>query len=176
MLIRRGYESVVTDLDGSYRLLGATNDSVQLDPTSLRVGLITGAVRQVGDRREIAVIAVSPVEIELLRSGDDLVQADTAALGAVVVLARDDDGKVWVARRSSANIATFDALPSGHYTVEVDLVDLQEKLETRQVVHTFTVNGTKSVAKVKINLFARPVNVKRLDAVPPASDTPRHQP
>jgi hypothetical protein len=177
VVVRRGNESAITEADGSYRFLGMTRDSVTLDPSSLKVGMIAGSVRQHANRREIAVVAVSPVEIELDRSGSDLVQADTSALADIAVLARDDSGRVWVSRRSSAAVAVFDALPPGHYTVQIDLGDSQEKLETRAALPVFTVNGTTAAKRVKVALFARPVKVKNLDQpnAPPAPDGGVHQ-
>lgn len=162
VVVRRGFESVVTEHDGSFRFLGVTRDSLNLDPSSLKVGIIAGTARQNGDLREIAVVAVSPVEVQLVRSGDELVQSDSTTLAAVVVMAKDADGKYWVARRSSITSAVFDALPPGNYTIEVDLADLQEKLETRQVTHTFLVSGSVAVAPIRLVLYARPLNLKKL--------------
>ena len=174
-VLRRGNESVVSEANGTYRFPGVMADSVRLDPTSLRVGLIAGTARQVGDRGEIAVIAVSPVEVELVRSADNMVQADSSGLSAIVVLARDESGKVWVARRSSSSIAVFDALPVGRYTVELDLADLQEKLEAR-TLPAFTVTGVQPVQRVRMVLHARPVDVKHLDTVPAPPGNGSRQP
>lgn len=169
VMVRRGNESVVTGSDGGYRFPGVTRDSIYVDAASLRVGLIVGRAMQRGNRREVAVIALSPVIIELERSGDDLVRADSTALSVVIVQARDEGGKVWVARRTSAVVAIFDALPAGRYTVQVDVSDVQEKLETRQAQLAFTVGGAASIPHLRIVLYARPVRVNRLDISTPAT-------
>ncbi|HEY3935147.1 MAG TPA: hypothetical protein VGL65_11095 [Gemmatimonadales bacterium] len=175
VIVRRGYESAITESDGSYRFLGVTRDSISLDPSSLKVGMIAGTVRQRGNRRELGVVAVSPVEIELTRSGSDLVQPDSSALEDIAVLARDDSGRVWVSRRSSAAVAVFDALPPGHYTVQIDLGDSQEQLETRLPLPSFTVNGLTATKRAKVILYARPVKIRDLDQPSVAPDGGMHQ-
>ena len=159
VVIRRGYETVVTENDGSFRFLGVTRDSVQLDASSLRVGLIAGSERQVGNRREMAVVAVSPIEVELQQPASDLMQVDSAAWSEIVVLARDETGKVWVARRNGPKLAEFDALPPGNYTIEVDLADLQDKLETRMLLPSFSTNNAAHASRIKVTLYARPVKI-----------------
>jgi hypothetical protein len=160
---------VTTDRSGQFEIPGANNDTVTVDPLSLSRGWILGATRRNGGRYEIAVLAVAPVEVELaIARTDSLGRLDSVDLSRAIVLARHESGKVWVSRKAGPTRAVFDALPTGRYTVEVDVADLKEPLEM-QNRPAFEVDGASAIRTptVKVTLRPRPVTIRRLDEVRP---------
>jgi hypothetical protein len=170
-VIRRGAESRVTGEDGTYRLAGASGGLGSLDPLSLNRGWITGTAREVNGRQEIAVMQVTPVAMVLRLIDSAGLGIAPALLADAVVLARDESGRVWVARRAGHQEAFFDALPSGRYTVELDLGDVKEPLVVVGTLPAFAIRPGAPVPSLEVRVQPRPVRVRELGPAPSSART-----
>ena len=159
-LVRRGQESGATSKVGEFQFAGDVSDSIVIDPMSLPVGWIVGKTTRDGKRWNLAVIAVSAVEVELALTPDAAVRVDSTALDRVVVMAQDDRGRTWVARSKQRGVAIFDALPTGHYTVKLDVADIEEPLTPTVDPIEFVVSTNSMSPHLSITLRPRPVKVK----------------
>ena len=120
-------------------------------------------MRKVNGKYEIAVIAVAAVEVSLALSPEVVERLAPADLAPIIVLARHESGRMWVARKLGPDLATFEALPPGRYTVELDLADLTEPLEP-QTRAAFTVDDNVGpTQRIRLILKPRPVTIKLLD-------------
>jgi len=91
------------------------------------------------------------------------------------VSARDSAGRPWVARTSTAARFVFDALPPGHYIIDVDASGVDEPLRTRGTSE-FTV-GEARTADVHVTLTGRAMRIRALppsqSAGPSSADAPK---
>jgi hypothetical protein len=160
-VLNRGGEMTVTDANGKYRLAGDTRASIVLDEASLPLGW----VRQSTGSRDIAVGTSLTAEIRFivaLRSSIEAVEVDLSGIRAV---ARDASGKEWVARMTSPWVASFEALPPGTYTLELDVSAVSEPLVPRLPLPSLIVTAFEP-SFVTIVLDPRPLRIWRADAVP----------
>jgi hypothetical protein len=165
-VIRRGGEITVSRENGMYRFPG-TGGRGALDPLSLGHGWITGAVDLVDGRQEIAVIPVAPLQVILRVEDAQGLGTPADALASAAVIARDEAGRLWVARRHGPGEAYFDALPSGRYTLEVDLTDVTEPLSVVGALPSFTVRPGERLEPVTVRLKPRSVQIRQLDPAHP---------
>jgi hypothetical protein len=82
------------------------------------------------------------------------------------VLARHESGRLWVARRSGADSATFDALPPGRYDLQLDLTEVGVPLTVVGSLPSFVV-GAVPPEPIHVVLAPRQVQVRQLDSPPP---------
>lgn len=161
IVVRRGAETAVTDADGGYRFAARGEAEPEIDARSLPLGSILGP--RGAARGELGVIPVSPVEVHLTLAPGDAGRVPAGELEKVLVMVRDADGRRWIARRSDAATAVFDALPPGRYTVEVDAADLAEPLRPDGDLPGFVVGGGTDPVRLEVVLRARPLRIRRLD-------------
>ena len=161
VIVKRGGEIAVTDASGKYRLAGDARSSIVLDESSLPLGW----VRQSTGSKDIAVGSTLNAEIRFFvaaRSTMERVEPDLAAIHAI---ARDASGKIWVARMTGASVATFDALPPGTYTLELDLSAVDEPLVPREPLPLLKVTAFEP-SFVVVVLDPRPLRIWRAQSVP----------
>jgi hypothetical protein len=159
--LKRGDEIAVTDANGKYRLAGDARSPVVLDEASLPLGWI----RQTTASRDIAVGSSLNAEIRFfvaLRSSLEVVQVDLSEINAI---ARDASGREWVARMTAPTVASFEALPPGTYTLELDVSALAEPLVPRLPLPSLIVTASEP-SFVTIVLDPRPLRIWRADAAP----------
>ncbi|HEV8149845.1 MAG TPA: hypothetical protein VGP61_06630 [Gemmatimonadales bacterium] len=179
VLLLRGSQSVVSASDGSFQFVGQSPEAVSIDPQSLPIGFIVGGVKQTL-HPELAVVAVAAVEVALELTPQALERVSTDALARAVVMAHDQNGRTWVARMGRSGVATFDALPPGRYTVELDLADIEEPLTPIRGLPEFIVGGEQPAPRLVVQLRPRPIKLNNLNAggagsgggAPPKGDTP----
>lgn len=160
-MIRRRGEITVSRENGTYRFPGTGGRGV-LDPLSLGHGWITGAVDLVDGRQEIAVISVAPLKVLLSIEDAQGLGTSADALAPAAVIARDEAGRVWVARRHGSAEAFFDALPPGRYSLEVDLTDVSEPLSMVGALPSFTVRPGDRLEPVTVRLKPRSIQIRQL--------------
>ncbi|MFN2316061.1 MAG: NEW3 domain-containing protein [Gemmatimonadales bacterium] len=165
-VVNRGGAIAVSGEHGTYSLPGTTGGYGALDPFSLGHGWITGSVGVVDGRQEIAVIPVAPVEVLLTIDDPQGRGIAIDVLTPAAVLARDESGRVWVARREGAARAFFDALPAGQYTIEVDLLEVREPLRAVEAMPAFTVRAGARSTPITVRLSPRQMQVRQLEPTP----------
>ncbi|HET9982927.1 MAG TPA: hypothetical protein VFQ38_05055 [Longimicrobiales bacterium] len=162
IVVRRAGETAVTDADGAFRFAEPGDAAAEIDARSLPLGSILaphGAARA----GELGVVDVSPIEVHLALAAADAERVPASALEKVLVTVRDADGRTWIARRSDATTAVFDALPPGRYTVEIDASDAAEPLRAESALPGFVVGGGAAPVRLELVLRARPLRIRRLD-------------
>jgi hypothetical protein len=152
--VRRGSARAVTGSDGSYRFWENVNGELIADPATLPFGWVISE-RKNGD---IALVPTTRVEVTVqLGATERLRNIDISGL---IVVARDAQGREWSARRVRDDLATFDALPVGTYTLDADFTALAEPLRVEGGV--VTVQVTEGItAKVVLQLAGRPLRFKQ---------------
>jgi hypothetical protein len=153
-IVKRGGESAVTDLRGSFRVSGDATRPIQVDETSLPDGWAANG----GSNGDLGVTLSSSVEIELVvapRSGMVSVHVD---LSKAHITARDAAGREWHALMTGPATATFQSLPAGTYGLELDLSELSEPLVVRGPIPLLTITGTDPKS-VSITLDPRPIRI-----------------
>jgi len=126
-VVNRGQETAITDANGRYRLAGNTRLPISLDEASLPLGI----VRQTVGSPDIGVGTTLSAEIRFSVASRSDIEAVKIDLSGMRAVARDSAGREWVARMSGATVASFDALPPGTYTLELDLSGIAEPLVPR---------------------------------------------
>lgn len=162
VIVRQAGTTAVSDADGSYRFGGEMAGPIAIDPASLPMGLLVSAPGRGAVDHDLPVVAVAPVEVRLQLATDGVARGTPVSLAPVIVMARHESGRTWVARAVEPGVAVFDALPPGRYQVLLDLLDLPETLESREALPQFVVRGTSGNPPVVVTLFSRRVAVKQL--------------
>lgn len=156
VVLRRGADVAMTDDRGRYSLSGEVSQSFELDVRSLPIGWLAPTTTIPPGTREIGILAVSPLVVELrLEAGTDTTRANAAELGALALIARDAVGREWLARRPSSTTAVFDALPPGRYTIAVDATASREPLRPVGDIPVVTVTAGRAISPLAIELRAR---------------------
>jgi hypothetical protein len=168
-LVRQDGVTAVTDPNGAFRLAEPLHAGVPaLDPMSLEAGWVAGRAALRSGRHEFAVVPVAPMVVILaVEDPQGIVTTDTLAPAAVV--ARHESGRMWVARRSGADSATFDALPPGRYSLQLDLTAVAVPLTVVGTLPTFEV-GSARPAEIRIVLTPRQLRIRQLS--PPSNGPP----
>jgi hypothetical protein len=176
--VRQGDARAVTTREGRYEFWDKTRGMPTVDISTLPYGWVLGELPKTINavHRDIALVPTSNIELELVLSADPAGRIPEVDLSQVAVFARDSRGRDWQARRSSSDMAVFDALPLGHYDIEFDFSALTEPLRVREK-QSFDVTGRTSVS-MTVPLFGRPLRFFRPqtaapttpdNAVPPAA-------
>jgi hypothetical protein len=162
VIVRHAGTERVTDAQGRYRFDGELSGALEVDPTSLPIGLLAVPSDGSAGQRDLAVTTVAPVEIHLTLAAEAVARNRSVDIGKVIVMARHSSGRMWVARKVDTGRAVFDALPPGTYQIVLDLLDVTEPLEVREDLPAFEVRGAAPVAPIAITLHTRKLSVKTL--------------
>jgi hypothetical protein len=149
--LRRGGLTVTTDVGGAYRFEPATSGAVMLDVASVPVGWVTAEARG----GEFAVVPTSQVTVRLQLAATPALALRPIDLGVVDVLARDARGREWLARRTLSDVALFDGLPAGEYTIVIDAARASEPLRAETEVRFVVRDGTPH--ELRVPLVGRPL-------------------
>lgn len=155
LIVRRGGETGVTGRDGRYRFMSTSTEPVSLDVRSLPLGWISTPRTEVAGG-DIALVALSSVDVYLRTEAVDSTRVTREDLGKVIVTARDSTGRTWVARSVSPGRATFEALPRGRYETAVDFSQTTEPLRVSDDTPAFSV-GSGAVPAIHITVEPRPL-------------------
>ncbi len=161
VVVKRGGEMAVTDANGRYRLTGDTRSSIVLDEASLPLGWI----RQTTASPDIAVGSSLTAEIRFFIAPRSAIEAVDVDLSGIRAAARDASGREWVARMTAPNVASFDALPPGTYTLELDLSAVAEPLVPRLPLPSLRVTPLEP-SIVTVVLDPRPLRIWRAEPSP----------
>lgn len=173
-VVRQDGATAVSGPDGVFSLRGAGRGGVALDPLSLDAGWIVGPGTAGPGRRELAAVPVAPVMIVMRVEDPQGIGITTDTLRPVAVLARHESGRMWVARRSGAGTATFDALPPGRYVVQLDLSGVAASLVVAGELPGFDVTPGIRTEPIAIVLAPRALRIRQLR--PPSEPPPGARP
>lgn len=152
--VRRGDVHATTDGEGRYRFWEEGRGATVIDATTLPYGWI------VHERVEDGNIALTPttrVEVQIqLGAAERLRNIDVSQL---VITAKDDSGRVWVARRTARETAIFEALPVGFYELGLDAGALPEPLRIEGAPPRVNVTR-ETVTRVRLPVAGRPLRFK----------------
>ncbi len=127
IVVRCGSLTSITDSRGRYSCGGGM--AAELDQRSLPMGWLAPPLKSgVTRSRDIGLVSVEAVRVQLMLDGLDSSRVSAAELQSVQVIARDSLGQAWLARSWTAGAAIFDALPPGTYTLDVDASTVSEPL------------------------------------------------
>ncbi len=164
VIVRRGADVAETDARGVFTFDGETGEAMELDTRSFPIGWLASSPQLRPGQDAVGVVAVSAVEVHVTVAEGDSARVSNADVESVDVVARDESGRAWVARRASRELAVFDALPPGTYSLDVDLSGATEPLRLDGAVPSVHVVAGRPVAPIRIVLRARALRF----APPPA--------
>lgn len=154
VIVSRGSETAVTDGNGRYRLGGDTRADVVLDEGSLPLGWI----RQSTGSADIPVGSSISAEIRFVIAARSSIEVIEVDLSKLCVIARDKSGREWIARMTGPYVATFEAIPPGEYTLELDLSGVSETLVPRLPLPLLIVDGIDPIS-INVTLDPRPLKI-----------------
>jgi hypothetical protein len=160
ILVRRGNTSAMTGRDGSYRFWESGRGQATPDPATLPDGWI---INDKSTSPDIALTPTTTVEVVLQPGAAERLR--NIDLTNVVVMARDQLGRSWIARRTSAETAIFEALPVGSYELNLDFTALGEPLRIDGPTPRLTVTG-ETTAPIVVPISGRPLrfNLKQQES------------
>jgi hypothetical protein len=161
-VVKRGQETAITDANGRYRLAGDTQLPIVLDEGSLPLGL----VRQTAGSPDIGVGSSLTAEIHFFVAPRSAIEAVEVDLSGMRAIARDAAGREWVARMTGPSVASFDGLPPGSYTLELDLSAIGEPLVPRIPLPILRVTPFEP-SLVTVVLDPRPLRIWRAEPAKP---------
>lgn len=155
IVVMRGNARAVTGRDGSYRFWETGRGRPAADPVSLPYGWI---VNDKSSDHNIALTPTTSVEVVLQPGAAERLR--NINLTNVVVMARDEFGRSWTARRTSRETAVFEALPVGSYEIDLDFAALGEPLRIDGPTPRVTVTRETS-ARIVVSVSGRPLRFKQ---------------
>ena len=161
--VRAGQQTARTGANGKYRIAAASRNEIRIDAVDIPFGWTAGPKASLHPR-DIPLVPVSALEVGL-----DLGAAERARgvdISRMIVIARDEHGREWLARRTTPEIARFDGLPPGSYTVAFDNSAMLEPLRAAEGDVTVQINRA-TTEKRTVRLVGRPL---RFFSAPVAAD------
>jgi len=152
VILRSGSLSAVTNADGVARLAGGTAwDMASVDVRSIPVGLVAPPQRAGAAALPISIglITVVTVDVHFIPAPGSDGRIATSDFERITAFAVDTAGHSWAARPRDRGWQSFDALPPGHYRVQLDLSGASQPLFASSALPEFdVVSGTPSHAVV----------------------------
>jgi hypothetical protein len=162
IVVRRGGESAVTDASGSFRFSPGASGPVEIDTRSLPDGWLQSP-RTLGksfDGLAIGVIPTSAIDVIVALAPSPDAGATPVRVGVATLTLRDSTGRTWVVRTGVVQRATFDAIPSGRYTLTAELEGSSEPLVVDRIPD-IDMDGAPERRQVTVTVRTRPVRLFR---------------
>ncbi len=166
VIVRRGDAKAVTDRHGRYRLPINARGRARIDQGSLKPGLVAHPLlaSDQTERLDLPVLPTGSVLVEMELVADESGRLPDMSLEPAVVMLRDETGFEWVGRRVGPNLASFDGVPVGRYTLTFNFARVREPLRAEDQTVTVRPHTT---TQVRAPLRARVIRV----FTPPARRT-----
>jgi len=178
VIIHRGDDYVTTDADGSFKFTNGPNtrtQRLQVDPRTLPAGwmdrgvpLSETAAKKVD---QIAVVPTTAVRMHVSIRNADADYAGKVDLTAVVISAKDQSGRTYLAQTTGTGVQVFSALPPGDYRVDVD-PSAAGQLQVATAPTQFTVGASQEGKEYDVELQTRAVHVKTFNTSTTADPRP----
>jgi len=130
IVVRRAAESAVSDARGVFRISRDASGRIEIDSRSLPEGWLQSPrlLDRVANDLELGVVPTTSLEIRVVLAPLADGGVPNVRLGAVTLALHDSAGREWIAQSDGLARATFDALPAGRYTLDVDIPNSSEPL------------------------------------------------
>jgi hypothetical protein len=130
IVVRRGAESAVSDLNGVFRISRDAPGRAEIDSRSLPDGWLQSPrlLDGVANDLELGVVPTTSLDIRVLLAPLADGTVPNVRLGVAALALHDSTGREWIAQSDGAARAVFDALPAGRYTLDIDLANSSEPL------------------------------------------------
>lgn len=177
VVVRRGSESAATDEDGRLHFSSATSGPPEIDVRTLPIGLVAPPFSARGSKQtEIGLLALAAVDVHLALTDGAESRVAPNDLAKVEVSAVDSAGRAWLARSDEPGDARFEALPPGHYQLQVDASGATEPLRPAGELPSFDVVNGVPPAPLTVTLRARTLRVQAFtDGIAVVSAAPAAQ-
>jgi len=171
IVVHRGAESAVSDAKGVFRISRDASGRTEIDSRSLPDGWLQSPhlLDGVANDLELGVVPTTSLDVRVVLAPLADGTTPTVRLGAVTFALHDSSGREWIAQADARARATFDALPAGSYTVQVDLGNSSEPLLVDSIP-VIVIGGSPGRQHVTVLARTRPVRIFR--PRPPADKPP----
>ena len=153
--VRRGDARATTDREGRYRFWEQARGATVIDIATLPMGWIVSTESQDG---YIALLPTTRVEVTLQPGIAERMRM--LDLTMIAVTARDAQGRTWVARRTSPEVAVFEALPAGNYEIGIDASALAEPMRVDGTPPRVNVTR-ETMTRITLPIAGRPLRFKQ---------------
>jgi hypothetical protein len=163
VVVRHGSESMLTDANGRFRFYervpATTVPTVEM--SSLAIGQMAPSLPPAAEVEvwELPVMRTSRLQVVLTPTADSVGRLPTTPLTEFSAIATDSVGAIWIAHADTAGVAIFDALPSGRYTITVDLTASTERLRQLQSAPVIEITAGQELPVVRVPFGFRAVRV-----------------
>jgi hypothetical protein len=162
IVVHRGMESAVSDSKGVFRISRDASGRLEIDSRSLPEGwlqsprLLDGVVNDL----ELGVVPTTSLDIRVTLAPLADGTTPNVRLGAVTMALHDSTGREWIAQADPLARVTFDALPAGTYSLEVDVGNSSEPLLVDSIP-AIVIGSTPGRQHVTVLARTRPVRIFR---------------
>jgi hypothetical protein len=162
IVVHRGMESAVSDAKGVFRISRDASGRMEIDSRSLPEGWLQSPrlLDGVANELELGVVPITSVDVRLTLAPLADGTTPNVRLGIVTLALHDSTGREWIAQADPLARATFDALPAGTYTLEVDVGNASEPLLVDSIP-AIVIGSTPGRQHVTVLAHTRPVRIFR---------------
>jgi hypothetical protein len=130
IVVHRGAESAVSDAKGVFRISRDASGRMEIDSRSLPEGWLQSPrlLDGVANDLELGVVPTTSLEVRVTLAPLADGSLPNVRVGPATLVLHDSTGREWIAQSDALSRATFDALPTGRYTLDVDLANSSEPL------------------------------------------------
>jgi len=166
IVVRRGAESAVSDPSGVFRISRDAAGRAEIDSRSLPDGWLQSPrlLDGVANDLELGVVPITSIDIRIILAPLADGTVPNVRLGVAALALHDSTGREWIAQTDAMGRATFDALPAGRYTLDVDLANASEPLRIDSIP-AIVIGATPGRQHVTVLARTRPIRIFR----PPTS-------
>jgi hypothetical protein len=162
IVVRRGAESAVSDANGVFRISRDAAGHAEIDSRSLPDGWLQSPrlLDGVANDLELGVVPTTSIDIRIVLAPLADGTVPNVRLGVAALALHDSTGREWIAQTDAMARATFDALPAGRYTLEVDLPNSSEPLRIDSIP-AIVIGATPGRQHVTVLARTRPIRIFR---------------
>jgi hypothetical protein len=179
IVVHRGSESAVSDSRGVFHISNDSYGRAEIDSRSLPEGWLQSPrlLDEEANERELGVVPTTALEIRVALAPLADGTIPNARIGRATLVLRDSTGREWVAETGNASRLTFDALPAGRYTLDMQLTGSSEPLLV-DAIPPVEVGATPGRQHLTVLARTRPVRIfrPRVQEPPPAPSPERPRP
>jgi hypothetical protein len=108
------------------------------------------------------VIPTSAIEVRVVLAPNSDGSSPSVHVGAATLVLRDSSGREWLVRTGggATQRGTFDAVPSGRYTLTAELENSSEPLVV-DAIPVIDMTGTPGRRQITVTVRTRPVRIFR---------------
>jgi hypothetical protein len=177
IVVHCGSESAVSDSRGVFHISTDSRGRAEIDSRSLPEGWLQSPrlFDEEGNERELGVVPTTALEIRVALAPLPDGTVPKARIGRATLVLRDSTGREWVGQTDNASRLTFDALPAGRYTLDVELAGSSEPLLI-DTIPPIEVGTTPGRQHLTVLARTRPIRIFRPRGQDSPAASPRERP